>query len=112
MGRSVWLLRRSGGHTWRCRAEDRLTTWIDRRIFLVRTFQHVATRSRSHNGKDGFVIFKHGDHQDADVGTGRDDLARGLDAIDARHLNVDAHREHAVNKCALDDKVDVLQPIA
>src|SRR5260370_10489579 len=59
---------------------------------LVRALEDVATRSRAHGGKDRFIVFEHGDHQDADVWAGRHNLSCGRDAIDARHLDV--HQDH------------------
>ncbi len=60
-------------------------------LLLIRPLEHIAACTGPHRRKDRVVVLEHGDDDDADVRAGRHDAPRGLDAVDARHLDVHQH---------------------
>ncbi len=69
-------------------------------LFLHGTLEEIAARSSANGGEDGLVILKHREDQNADVRACLQDAARGLNAIDAWHLNI-----HQNDICSLTHKL-------
>ena len=69
-------------------------------LLLHGALEEVAARSSANGGEDGLVILKHREDQNADVRACLQDAARGLNAIDAWHLNI-----HQNDICSLTHKL-------